>query len=67
MEYEMPRENESIKQFRDRVPEPKFRCRSCWEKHSQELSRDGKRNSIVRGRQIKGIDKYNLVSHVVGK
>ena len=28
-EYEMPQEDESLKEFRKRVPNPKLRCRSC--------------------------------------
>ena len=68
MEYEMPLENENLEEFKIRVPKPKFRCRSCWEKHAHELKdTSGKRNSVVRGREIKGINKYNLVAHVIGK
>ena len=29
LEYEMPHENESIEEFKTRIPELKLRCRSC--------------------------------------
>ena len=67
LEYEMPSEGESITDFKERVSQPKFRCKVCYEKHAREVQNiQGKRHSLVRGRVIKGADTYTIDTHIVG-